>query len=110
MDEVRLESYSKALAEGFPDDADTLTVLDRLGKSRRAEYEPKIPALGDLLGDVRDARRGRLNRKAEFEAIQRINAEAAHRRDHPEAYYHGSLNDLMAEVQRRIEVKRKEAR
>jgi hypothetical protein len=61
MDEVRLESYSKALAEAFPDDADALAVLDRMGKSRRAEFESKIPSLGDLLGDIRNVRGARLN-------------------------------------------------
>jgi hypothetical protein len=106
MDEIRLESYSKALAEAFPDDVDTLAVLDRMGKSRRAEFEPKIPSLGDLLGDVRDARGARLNQRVEFEALERIKAEEAHRRAHPEAYYHGSLVDLMAEAQQRIEAKR----
>jgi hypothetical protein len=110
MDEVRLESYSTAIAEDFPDDVDTLAVLARLSRARRAEYEPRIPALGDLLGDVRDARRVRLNQRAELEALERIKAEEVHRKAHPEEYFHGSFTDLMAEAQRRIEEKGKEAR
>jgi hypothetical protein len=110
MDEVRLESYSTALAEEFPDDVDALAVLDHLGKSRRAEYEPRIPALGDLLGDVREASRVRINGRAELAALERIKAEEAHRKAHPEEYFRGSFADLIAEAQQRIEEKRKEAR
>ena len=48
--------YSKALEE-FPDGAITL-VLTRLAKSKREEYEPRIPELGDLIDMVRtEARR-----------------------------------------------------
>jgi len=58
-----LESYSKALCE-FPDDSDTMAVLDKLVKSPRAEFEPKIPELGMLLGVIR-ARRSERKRKEE---------------------------------------------
>lgn len=48
--------YSKALEE-FPDEAIAL-VLTRLAKSKREEYEPRIPELGDLIEMVRtEARR-----------------------------------------------------
>jgi hypothetical protein len=43
--------YSKAL-EDFPDESIRL-VLTRLTKSKREEYEPRIPELGDLIEMVR---------------------------------------------------------
>jgi hypothetical protein len=43
--------YSKALEE-FPDGAIT-AVLTRLAKSKREEYEPRIPELGNLIEMVR---------------------------------------------------------
>lgn len=54
LDPVRLESYSKALAEDFGDDAEVLAVLNRLGRTERAEYEPIIPPLATLLKAVRE--------------------------------------------------------
>jgi hypothetical protein len=56
MDEVRLQSYSKALEE-FPDAAID-AVLDGLARARREEYEPRVPEKGELLDRVRkEARR-----------------------------------------------------
>ena len=56
LEGVELMMYSKALEE-FPDGAITL-VLTRLPKSKREEYEPRIPELGDLIDMVRtEARR-----------------------------------------------------
>lgn len=61
-----LDSYSKALSE-FPDDADTLAVLERLAKSPRAEFEPKIPEMGNLLGMIRLRRADRKRREEQDE-------------------------------------------
>jgi hypothetical protein len=56
MDEVELRIYSLALAE-FPDAAIS-SVLMRLATTKREEYEPRIPELGDLIAMVRmEARR-----------------------------------------------------
>ncbi|WP_158789033.1 hypothetical protein [Granulicella sp. L46] len=56
LEGVELLMYSKALEE-FPDEAIAL-VLTRLAKSKRGEYEPRIPELGDLIDMVRkEARR-----------------------------------------------------
>ena len=65
MDATRLESYSRAMAEEFADDADVLAVLGRLVRSRRGEYEPKIPELGELLAQIREHRRERARRTRE---------------------------------------------
>jgi hypothetical protein len=54
LDAVRLESYSKALAEEFGDDADVLAVLNQIGRTERDEYEPIIPPLATLLRAVRE--------------------------------------------------------
>ena len=86
MDAVRLESYSKALADGFSEDADMLAVMERLVKTRRAEYEAKIPELGELLQLVRDQRTER--RRVAREAREREEREALERRrrEHPEDF------------------------
>lgn len=49
MDEIRLDSYSTALAEEFMGDEDTLAVLRKLGRTKREEWEPKIPELANLI-------------------------------------------------------------
>lgn len=49
MDEIRLGSYSTALMEAFPDDVDTVAVLERLGNSVREEFEPIIPPKAELI-------------------------------------------------------------
>lgn len=106
VDAIRLESYSKALAE-FPDDQDTLEVLKVLATRRRAEFEPKIPELGDLLEMVRE--RLREKRRLEREARERALAEAEeqHRREHPEAYT--TWAEIMAEYKARKEHKSEQA-
>lgn len=98
MDSIRLESYSKALAE-FSDDTDTLAVLGVLAKRRRGDYEPKIPELGDLLEMVREY--GREKRRMDREARERAEREAEelHRREHPEEYV--SFAEIMREVRAR---------
>lgn len=51
MGELELRLYSKALAE-FPQEC-VETVIGRLMREERGEYESKIPALGDMLAMVR---------------------------------------------------------
>ncbi len=65
MDAVKLESFSKALADEFADDADVIVVMDRLVRSPRAEFEPKVPAMGDFLQMVRDCRAVRIRKERE---------------------------------------------
>lgn len=81
MDAVRLESYSKALLE-FPDDANTLAVLDKLVRSDREEFEPRIPEMGRMLQLVRNVRNThrRVEREAREEA-ERKEYEAQCRRE-----------------------------
>ena len=62
MDEVRLQSYSTAL-EVFPDKA-IAAVLARLASAKLAEYEPRIPEKGELIGQVHAEAR-RLNQPRE---------------------------------------------
>lgn len=86
MDAIRLDSYSKALAEEFKNDVDTLLVLDKMVRSRRPEYEAKIPDMGDLLQRVRERRSER--REAERAEDEKLKSEAYMRdvREHPENY------------------------
>jgi len=96
MDAVRLESYSRALAEEFKTDVDLLLVLDRLVKARRGEYESKIPEMGDLLEMVRERRSERIREaqqqreRAEWEAYMRDVKE------HPDKYF--TMQELHAEL------------
>jgi hypothetical protein len=57
MDDIRLESYSKAL-EQFPDVAID-AAFARLAETRRGEFEPRIPEKGDLIDQVRSEARKR---------------------------------------------------
>jgi hypothetical protein len=87
MDALRLESYSKALAEEFRDDADTIAVLDTLVRSERGEYEAKIPEMGTLLGAVRRRRSERLRVEREKQAEAEWQAHLDHWKAHPEERY-----------------------
>lgn len=84
MDDIRLVSYSKALAEEFADSAPVLQFLKRHGRAPREEFEPKILALADLVAAVRrsintavwaEKRAARVAKEREDE--QRIAAERA---------------------------------
>lgn len=77
MDEVRLDEYSKALIEEFDDDSDTLAVLVKLARSRRAEYEPKIVELGELLARIRELGRERRRKAASKSTIDEFDAMKA---------------------------------
>jgi hypothetical protein len=74
MDAVRLESYSKALAETFAGDTDTYAVLEIMMSRARGEFESKIPERGDLIDSVKRYRSERRQREqqakndAEWEA------------------------------------------
>lgn len=96
MDSVRLESYSKALGEEFPEDYDTLYVLDGLVRSRRGEYEAKIPEMGDLLEMVRDRRSERLRAIRERKKRDEHAAYLKDVRENPDNYVtmHQLLEDI----------------
>jgi hypothetical protein len=76
LDAIRLDSYSNALMEQFPDDIDTLTVLARLGETVREEFEPIIIPKADLLLMVR--KEGWARARAQREAKEAAD-EAAYR-------------------------------
>lgn len=99
MDSVRLESYSKALGEEFAEDYDTLYVLDGLVKSRRGEYEAKIPEMGDLLEMVRDRRSERLRGIRERKAREEHAAYLKDVRENPHNYV--SIAEIFAEYEER---------
>jgi hypothetical protein len=103
MDAIRLESYSKALAEEFRDEGDTLTVLDKLAKSRRGEYESRIPDMGDLLEMVREARTARLQKVREAEELEKLNLYLQDVKDHPENYV--TTKELWNEIEARMAAK-----
>jgi hypothetical protein len=77
MDEIRLNEYSKALAEEFDDDSDTLVILVKLSRSRRAEYEPKIIELGELLEMIREVGRERRHKTASKSSLKEFDAMKA---------------------------------
>lgn len=86
MDAMRLQAYSRALGEEFKDDRDTLAVLDRMVRSRRAEYEAKIPEMGDLLEMVRERRHSRLTAEREAKLSAEHDARWSDYQSHPENY------------------------
>ena len=94
---MRLESYSRALAEEFRDDTDTMAVLDKLVRAERQEYEPKIPEMGNLLGAVRRHRGERLRIAAERKKEEEWQAYLAYWRAHPEEQY--TMEDLWRDYQ-----------
>lgn len=96
MDSVRLESYSKALGEEFTEDYDTLYVLDGLVKSRRGEYEAKIPEMGDLLEMVRDRRLERLRALRDRKRRDEHEAYLKDVRDNPDNYI--TMQQLLADI------------
>jgi len=98
MDSIRLESYSKALGEEFAEDYDTLYVLDGLVRSRRGEYETKIPEMGDLLEMVRDRRSERLRAIRERKKRDEHAAYLKDVRENPDNYVtmHQLLEDIAA--------------
>jgi hypothetical protein len=79
MDEIRLESYSKALVESFADDADTLVVLDQLSNTRRdaAAFEAIIPPKPDLIHLVKKVGWARKRAAREAAEAEQAKAEAA---------------------------------
>ena len=83
---MRLESYSRALAEEFRTDADTLYVMDRLVRTRRGEYEAKIADMGDLLEMVRERRAERIAAIREQRMREEYEAYMRDVREHPENY------------------------
>ena len=95
MDAVRLESYSRAIAEEFTEDADVLAVLGRLVKSRRGEYEAKIPEMGELLALIRDGRRERLRQTREAKERAAWDAYMRELKANPERFF--SIKDLLSE-------------
>jgi hypothetical protein len=116
MDEIRLGSYSQALVESFTDDADTLTVLDRLSMTARAEYEPIIPAKSELILLVKKEDWAR-KRKAREECEAQEERDYAARVEAERAagtFEHLDLTDTiqraMADKERRAEVEGQQAR
>lgn len=95
IDGIRLESYSKALGEEFKEDSDTLFVLDRLVKSRRGEYEAKIPEMGDLLEMVRERRHERSREARDRKAQEEMAEYYRDQRENPEKYF--SVQKIIAE-------------
>lgn len=95
IDGIRLESYSKALGEEFKEDFDTLFVLDRLVKSRRGEYEAKIPEMGDLLEMVRERRHERSREARDRKAQEEMAEYYRDQRENPEKYF--SVQQIIAE-------------
>jgi hypothetical protein len=86
IDAIRLDSYSQALAEEFATDDDTMAVLHRLVRTRRAEYESKVPELGDLLDMVREQRTERMRKDREQAEREEMAALEADRKANPDNY------------------------
>jgi hypothetical protein len=76
MDEIRLESYSRALIEEFADDADTFTVLDRLSLTIRGAFDPIIPPKADLIRMVRGEDWARKRNAAEERRVREEREDA----------------------------------
>lgn len=94
MGEVRLTVYSEALAEEFSDDRDTWVAMNKLIKTRRGEFEAKIPELGDLLELVREERRTRLRTVRENQEREEHEAYLREQKEHPEQFF--SLADAIS--------------
>ena len=99
MDAVRLESYSKVLADTFPDDRDILQVLSDLVRSSREDYEAKFPVLGDFVGMVKTARWRRQEAAAAVQRAKDEEDERRYRLEHPEAFV--TWKELMSEMAQR---------
>lgn len=76
---------------------DVAAVLDDIGTEKIEDFKQLWPAVGVFL----DAIRGRIraNRPSlEREAIDRLNAEAKHRKEHPEEYVTINLTEMLDEI------------
>ncbi len=96
MDDLRLESYSKALLEVFNSDIDTMTVLERLANRKRGEYESAILPKADLIDMIRYEdvkRREEKQKRIALDELARWEAEAD-----PTV----TMKSLMEEAERRI--------
>jgi FMN-dependent NADH-azoreductase len=97
METALLESYSKAIAEEFPEDRDAMEVMAKLAKNPRDEYEAKIPELGNLLGMIREHAQRKLAAKREQEQKRALDEYLDDLRANPENYV--SMAEIMQEYQ-----------
>lgn len=95
--------YSKALEE-FPLECVKAAVGD-LALQERREGETAFPELGKIIGAVRRLIAERRSRQA----IERMNAEAKHREEHPEEYVRWDMGEAMKEIRERKAKERGEA-
>lgn len=96
MDAMLLGVYSQALAEEFPDETDTMVVMNRLVRSRRGEFEAKIPELGDFMELIREERGRRMKAAREQREADEYEALRRDRELHPEKYC--SVQEFWSEV------------
>lgn len=96
MDAMRLESFSRAIAEEFPDDNDALQVMDKMVRSPRQEFEPRIPAMGDFLQMIRDLRSARRRQERDAEEQKAWSDRLQDIQDHPENYVR--IEEVWAEM------------